>query len=82
VFKDKDVIGLPIFYRLLYMWFTALMARVAYYVAWTLADLVCNASGLGFNGHDLKTGKPMWNLSTNVDVLGFEVRLTFFEDIL
>ncbi len=64
--------GLP--YRLLYMWFTAMNARVKYYIAWILAYLVCNASGLGFNGYDIN-GQPKWDGLTNINIYNFEVRI-------
>jgi hypothetical protein len=56
------------------MWLTCLMARMAYYVAWTLADLICTSSGLSFSGYDLD-GKPNWDLATSVDIWKFEVQL-------
>ncbi len=60
-------------FRLFYMWFLAVNARVKYYIAWILADLVCNASGFGFNGYD-EMGKPKWDLLTNINIINFEVR--------
>jgi lysophospholipid acyltransferase 1/2 len=58
--------------RLIYMWLVAASARVPYYIAWTLGDLVCNASGLGFNGYD-SNGHAKWNLVTNINILNVEV---------
>lgn len=46
-----------------------------YYIAWILADCVNNASGLGFNGYDAN-GKAKWDLVTNIDLIGLEVRET------
>lgn len=43
-----------------------------YYHAWILADAICNASGFGFNGFD-DNGKPIWDLTTNIEIYGFEV---------
>ena len=43
-----------------------------YYHAWLLADSICNASGLGFNGYDSQ-GEAKWDLISNVDVVKFEV---------
>ncbi len=62
----------PILYRLAFMWFTAINSRMSFYIGWTLADTVCNASGLGFNGYD-EHGKPKWDLLTNIHILDFEV---------
>ena len=50
-----------------------------YYHAWLLADAICNASGLGFNGYTAE-GKPKWDLISNVDIIKFEVsRNVFFK---
>ena len=48
------------------------IARMKYYHAWLLADSICNASGLGFNGYNSK-GEAKWDLISNVDVIKFEV---------
>ena len=48
--------------------------RLKYYIAWTLADVVNNASGFGFNGYDTN-GNPKWDLVTNVRILDLEVRM-------
>ncbi|XP_060590925.1 lysophospholipid acyltransferase 2-like isoform X2 [Ruditapes philippinarum] len=58
-------------YRFWYMIFSMLCCRAKYYVAFSLGDAICNASGFGFNGYDCK-GQPKWNLVTNVNVLGIE----------
>ena len=43
-------------------------------------DAVCNASGFGFNGYD-SHGLPKWDLCTNVNILGIEVRcFSFFHE--
>ncbi len=47
--------------------------------AWILAEIVCNASGLGFNGFD-ENGKPIWNLMTNVNI--YQLEVIFFYMIL
>ncbi len=54
------------------MWFTACMERMRYYFVWTLSDLVCNASGLGFNGYD-ENNESKWDLLTNFDFKNIEV---------
>lgn len=48
------------------------MHRFKYYHAWLLADAICNASGLGFNGY-AEDGSARWDLHSNIDILGFEV---------
>ena len=54
--------------------------RTKYYYAWLLADSICNASGLGFNGyHD--NGNARWDLTSNVDILGFEFGLSLRDSI-
>lgn len=49
------------------------LTRFMYYYAWILAEAICNASGLGFNGFD-EHGIAKWDLVSNVDIFGFEVR--------
>ncbi len=34
--------------------------------------MVCNASGLGFNGYD-ENNEPKWDLLSNVDIFNIEV---------
>lgn len=41
---------------------------------YSLADGVCNAAGLGFNGYDDK-GRPKWNLVSNINIAAIEVRI-------
>ena len=67
-----NILKKPFVARLAYMWFAAVSARFSYYTAWKLADLVCNASGLGFNGYD-ERGRPKWDLLKNIDILNVEV---------
>ncbi len=45
--------------------------RTKYDIAWVLADIVNNASGLGFNGYD-ELANPKWDLVTNINVVGLE----------
>ncbi len=63
--------------RLGYMWFTAFIHRCVFYFAWTLSDLACNSSGLGFNGYDINS-KAKWDLLTNFNFKNIEVNLIFF----
>lgn len=57
----------------MFVYWVALASRLKYFLAWTLSESVCNASGLGFNGVDANTGKAKWNLMTNIDIYAFEV---------
>lgn len=52
------------------------VTRFRYYFAWTMSDVVCNASGLGFNGFD-KFGREKWDLTSNVYIFDFEFSLSF-----
>jgi hypothetical protein len=58
--------------KMLYLIMATTVCRFKYYHAWLLADAICNASGLGFNGYDAK-GRARWDLISNVDVFRFEV---------
>jgi len=64
------------FYKLLYLMLTTMLARFKYYHAWLFADAICNNSGFGFNGYD-ERGKARWDLVSNVDVFKFEVRYVY-----
>ncbi|KAL5014016.1 hypothetical protein ScPMuIL_008286 [Solemya velum] len=69
-------------YRLLFMLASMILARAKFYISWTLADAVNNASGFGFNGYDEK-GKPRWDLITNIKILKLEFAMstkTFIEN--
>ena len=70
--QDENLLEKPFFIRIVYMWFAGVNSRTKYYVAWTLADLVCNASGFGFNGYD-ENGNTKWTLLTTVNALQHEV---------
>jgi len=56
------------------------IARMKYYHAWLLADAICNASGLGFNGYNDR-GNAKWDLISNVDILKFEFGLSLRDSI-
>ncbi|XP_055359259.1 lysophospholipid acyltransferase 1 isoform X2 [Betta splendens] len=57
--------------RLAYAFFSIQAARPKFYFAWTLAEAVHNAAGYGFSGTDA-SGKPAWELVSNVNILGIE----------
>jgi hypothetical protein len=63
---------MPFFWRFGYLMFTAFNQRILFYIAWTLSDMICIASGLGFNGYE-KDGSAKWDLLVNVQVFNFEV---------
>eukprot|EP01107_Rhizomastix_libera_P016656 TRINITY_DN7089_c0_g1_i2.p1 TRINITY_DN7089_c0_g1~~TRINITY_DN7089_c0_g1_i2.p1 ORF type:complete len:465 (+),score=89.17 TRINITY_DN7089_c0_g1_i2:55-1449(+) len=46
-----------------YFYITLFAHRCKFYFAWTLAEIACDVSGIGFSG--LKDGKPTWNNSKN-----------------
>jgi hypothetical protein len=46
-----------------------------YYTAWTLTEVVHNASGFGFNGFDEK-GLAKWDLANNVNIEAIEMSST------
>ena len=54
------------------MWLAAVNLRVPICIGWMLSEIVCNSSGLGFNGYD-ENGKAKWDLQTNVHILNVEV---------
>ncbi|XP_068615563.1 lysophospholipid acyltransferase 1 [Brachionichthys hirsutus] len=62
--------------RLTYAFFSIQAARPKFYFAWTLADAVNNAAGYGFLGID-ESGKPSWDLISNVSILGIETATSF-----
>ncbi|CAH1248222.1 MBOAT2 [Branchiostoma lanceolatum] len=68
---DDLIIAAPLLTRFGYLHLSIMMARTKYYFAWTLADAVANAAGLGFNGYD-KNGNPRWDLISNLNILKIE----------
>jgi hypothetical protein len=63
---------LPFLYKIGYMRFTAFNENLSFYFAWTLTDLVCISSGMGFHGYDCD-GKSKWDLLTNFNIFKIEV---------
>ena len=59
-------------YRIGYLRLTGFSEHSFFYFAWSLSDLVCNESGLGFNGYD-SNGKPKWDLLTNFKIFDIDV---------
>lgn len=70
--EAADMLAQPLWYRFLMYYVSASSQRVRYYIAWVLADVVNNASGLGFNGYD-EYGRSKWDLVTNVRIFEIEV---------
>ncbi|CAG6015844.1 unnamed protein product [Menidia menidia] len=66
----------PFLTRLTYAFFSIQAARPKFYFAWTLADAVNNAAGYGFLGMD-ESGKPSWNLISNINIIGIETATSF-----
>jgi lysophospholipid acyltransferase len=62
----------PWWYRIFYLYVSSFCFRLKYYLAWITADMVSNASGLGFNGYD-EYSEAKWDLVTGVDVFKLEV---------
>lgn len=70
--EDTEILEKPVWYRIIFLYITTSCTRARYYIAWVLADMVNNASGLGFNGYD-ENGNAKWDLVTNVQILKLEV---------
>ncbi|XP_013869698.1 lysophospholipid acyltransferase 1 isoform X2 [Austrofundulus limnaeus] len=74
---DPDFLSqTPFLYRLTYAFFSIQAARPKFYFAWTLADAVNNAAGYGFEGLDA-SGKPSWDLVSNINIVGIETATSF-----
>ncbi|XP_057656266.1 lysophospholipid acyltransferase 6 [Diorhabda carinulata] len=54
-----------------YLTVSLLLVRCKYYFAWTMADGICNNSGIGFSGYN-ENGASKWNKYSNVDIFQFE----------
>lgn len=72
--KDNDFMDASSFVgKLWFVMNATTVVRFKYYHAWMLGDAICNNSMLGFNGYD-EDGRARWNLISNINVFGFEVR--------
>lgn len=58
-------------YKFWYLTVSTTLVRFKYYFAWTIADAICNNSGIGFSGYS-KDGIEQWDKISNVDILQFE----------
>lgn len=72
--KDDDFVeNTSLSQKFLYLIVATSLVRFKYYFAWTLADAMCNNSGIGYNGVD-EYENHKWDKFTNVDIFTFEVR--------
>ncbi|KAI8824236.1 MBOAT, membrane-bound O-acyltransferase family-domain-containing protein [Fimicolochytrium jonesii] len=62
-------------YRALFIQGCGFVARTKYYAAWKMAEACCILAGLGYNGTDPKTGKPLWNRVQNISIRSLETAL-------
>ena len=67
-----EILEKPLWYRIIYFYVSGISQRFKYYFAWVLADVVNNASGLGFNGYD-EEGNAKWDMVTNIRIFKLEV---------
>lgn len=74
IIKEPEFLELTAPSKMLFLMVATAVHRFKYYHAWLLADAICNASGLGFNGYE-EDGSARWDLHSNIDVLGFECGL-------
>lgn len=51
----------------------SLTTRIKYYTVWKMSEGSCILSGLGYNGRDTVTGKPLWDKLNNVDIRAVEL---------
>ncbi|XP_032869559.1 lysophospholipid acyltransferase 1 isoform X1 [Amblyraja radiata] len=76
IVDDKFISESSFFWRLCYLFISVHASRPKYYFAWTLADAVNNAGGLGFNGLD-KNGNLRWDLISNLNIWNIETATSF-----
>lgn len=62
----------PWIYRYAYLWIGLFAVREKYYFAWNTAEGANNIWYAGFEGFDDKGQPKGWDISSNVDVVGFE----------
>lgn len=72
-FSDPKFFQLSFLSKTFYIVAVTSLTRHVYYTGWMLGDSICNMSGMGFNGYNAD-GTAKWNLVSNVDILGVEVR--------
>lgn len=67
----KFIASEPFYWRVIFGWISATVAKLRYFFAFKVAEAVNNMSGLGFNGYD-ENGKAKWNRVTNINILKVE----------
>ena len=77
MYIDEKVLASPIWYRIFVVFFAIYCQKAKFYLTWTLADAVNNASGFGFNGYD-SNGATKWNLIKNIKIRKLEVNGNIF----
>ncbi|KAJ8910646.1 hypothetical protein NQ315_005912 [Exocentrus adspersus] len=77
---DHFVENTSISYKFWYLTVCTTLVRFKYYFAWTLADAVCNNSGIGFFKYN-DDGSPNWNKISNVDIFQFELATSLKQSI-
>lgn len=70
------LIQTPLLMRFCYIYIFTVLSRLKYYVAWHLGEAISNTTGFGFNGYD-SSGRPKWNLISNMDMWNFETSSNF-----
>ncbi|BES92546.1 MBOAT, membrane-bound O-acyltransferase family [Nesidiocoris tenuis] len=70
--KSEEFFLLSIPQQIMYMYVSTTTTRFKYYHAWTLAEAICNSSGLGFSGYG-SNNEEKWDLCNNVDIKSFEL---------
>lgn len=78
--EDEFLNNTSAFYKIWYLMIVTMLVRFKYYYAWMFADAICNNSGLGFTGYDDK-GQAQWDMTSNVDILKFEMSLSLKDSI-
>ncbi|KAJ9639573.1 Lysophospholipid acyltransferase [Knufia peltigerae] len=58
--------------RVWLMYMLGFTSRLKYYGVWSLTEGACIMAGIGYNGMDPNTGKPLWNRLENVNAWGIE----------
>ena len=73
ILATAEFLAKPWIYRYAYMWVGLFATREKYYFAWNNAEGANNVWYAGFEGFDDKGEPKGWGLSSNVDILGFEL---------
>ena len=61
---------------IVYLYLLTAITRFKYFFAWNIGEMLCNASGLGFNGYS-EEGKEKWDLINTSDIIGCHVIFVF-----